>query len=127
MVIVACGVAYLRSLPSVGLRLDGVIAFGVVVILFRLVIWLKEGVLMRCAKGLSFIGVHSMNVFLLHTFVMKDMWPSFFKAQPLVVGFIGLAGLSVLFSMSVEALKKAMRIGIVIQYTKQCFMQGERS
>ena len=127
MAATVCAGAILRMSTNIGLRLDGVIACGLIVVLFGTATGMNGRWLAGCVKGLTFVGFHSMNVFLLHTFILKNMWPSFFKAQPLAIGFLALLGLSMLFSMLIESLKRGARINDMIKYAGQHFEGEKRS
>lgn len=78
--------------------------FGIVLIL-----WTTELVFMssKAKKALEFIGVHSFNIFLFHTFIYYYYWKKFiYSFQNPVLIFAVLLGICLVVSVGIEALKE---------------------
>ena len=69
---------------------------------------------------LQFLGKHSMNIFLTHTFIRYYYFKDFtysFKYSILIV--LVLLGISIIVSMVIELLKKAIKYNEFIEFLKQ--------
>lgn len=69
----------------------------------------------------AFLGRHSMNIYLLHTFVFSYFFPDFiygFK-NPVMI-FIVLLAVSLVLSMVIEFLKKQCRFYIMLKNVSEC-------
>jgi membrane-bound acyltransferase YfiQ involved in biofilm formation len=82
-----------------------------------LILWTTELVLVSSSakKALEFIGIHSFNIFLFHTFIYYYYFPDFIYSfkNPLLI-FTVLLGICLIISMGIEAFKKRVeKLGIL--------------
>ena len=90
-----------------GLLIDGYLAFVIIVILFLL--YRGMG---KCRGGpIVFLGIHSMNIFFVHTFFQSYWFPSFFKSTSAWLSFPILLLASLACSFSIEYAKKVVNFG----------------
>ena len=88
------------------LRLDVLITFGFIILLLEI-----RSCIQGCRLGmylLSILGHHSLNIFLIHTFVYAVYFKLLFMHMNLLGGLIFLATVSVLLSIFIEMLKRCL-------------------
>lgn len=82
-----------------------------------LILWTTELVLVSgyAKKTLEFIGVHSFNIFLFHTFIYYYYFPNFIYSfqNPLLI-FAVLLGICLLISVGIEAFKKKINFDKIL-------------
>ena len=82
-----------------------------------LILWTTELILVssRAKKALEFIGVHSFNIFLFHTFIYYYYFPNFIYSfqNPLLI-FAVLLGTCLVISVGIEAFKKKINFDKIL-------------
>lgn len=95
---------------SCGLILDGYLALLIVAMLF--VLYQK----VKCGRSpIVILGIHSMNIFLLHTFFRGCWFPSFFNNSSPWLTFPSLLLLSLLCSVFIEFTKRHLGFDIILR------------
>ena len=90
----------IRNFIPYSLLFDSVICLAIYFVYIN-INWIK-----RFDKVLGFLGKHSFNIFLFHTFIYKIYWPEviFWSRNPLVI-FAMLLCISLLISIAIEYIK----------------------
>ena len=84
------------------LKIDWLLAILIILLTTEIIIWSK-----KLQIVLSFIGIHSYNIFLFHTFIHYYYWGDFIYSfnNPIIIFFVFLL-LSILISIVIEFIKK---------------------
>ena len=62
-------------------------------------------------KALAFVGKHSMNIYLVHTFFYKILWrPYIYRFRYAGITFLLLLAVCLVYSVALETVKKAARL-----------------
>lgn len=95
-----------------GVKIDWL--FGIIIILFTAEIINLSDILKNI---LAFIGLHSFNIFLFHTFIYYYYWPDmiYFFHEPIVI-FLSLLLISLIVSISLEYMKKLLLFDELYKY-----------
>lgn len=89
-----------------GLLIDGYLAFLLIAIFFE-----AHRRIGTMSVPIVFLGVHSMNIFLLHTFFRSCWFPSFFNSTSAWLSFPILLLVSLACSLAIEFAKKSVNFG----------------
>jgi peptidoglycan/LPS O-acetylase OafA/YrhL len=118
-VLVFCGLAYVRNFGIIpqfsGTRVD---AFLAVTISLMVILTLRNIPYIR--DIIKFLGKHSINIYLIHTFIYYYFFPDFiysFKYPILIFAALLISSLAV--SISIEFLKKAIHLPQLIKISTQ--------
>ncbi|MDD3323642.1 MAG: acyltransferase [Sulfurospirillaceae bacterium] len=106
LVLALIGVAYYRQNGYIfdGIKIDALFAVVVVLLTTEAVVssaWIR--------RALEFIGVHSFNIFLFHTFIYYYYWGEaiYYFKNPVLI-FAVLLGICLVVSIALEAVKKRL-------------------
>ena len=68
-------------------------------------------------KALAFVGKHSMNIYLVHTFFYKILWrPYIYRFRYAGITFLLLLAVCLVYSVALEAVKKLIRVHRLLSY-----------
>lgn len=105
----------------VGDVFDSLLAFSFVLLLADI---FRHMEMRLIGKSIGFIGLHSMNIFLLHTFIFYYFFPNFFMKISLWVGILLLLFLSLMCSIIVEWVKKICGVKFLISHLGELAQHG---
>ena len=105
-------VIFVLARTKYGLLCDGFIAIGIIGCLAPLINTNKI-----IGKSLSFIGIHSANIFMFHTFIYsKYMYNFIYGMKYPILIFIVLTLICLIISMLIEQIKKLIRYNKILSF-----------